>query len=144
MDSHQGSPMTKNDHLVRYRFGRGQEHPNWKGGRRYANNGYIWVYSPDHPKRTSQNRVLEHRLVMEEHLGRYLSDGEVIHHINNKRDDNRIENLMLTTSGHNVAISNAGRLVTESYRAKRSEIAKRIKRGPDGRFTRADWPRGER
>lgn len=71
------------------------KHPNWKGGKNKRYDGYILVYCPNHPSIRSKKYVFEHRLVMEKHLGRYLTHKEVVHHINNIKNDNRIENLML-------------------------------------------------
>lgn len=43
-------------------------------------------------------RMLEHRWVMEQHIGRKLLRSEQVHHINHDRLDNRIENLELVSS----------------------------------------------
>lgn len=75
---------------------RGKDCPNWKGGRTKTYHGYISISLRGHPYAHKQSgRVLEHRLVMEQYLGRYLLPTEIIHHINGIRDDNRIENLRL-------------------------------------------------
>lgn len=42
--------------------------------------------------------ILEHRRIMQDHLGRSLYEGENIHHKNGVRSDNRIENLELWIS----------------------------------------------
>jgi len=74
-------------------FKKGEKPSNFKGGKKYVE-GYIYVYKFDHPY-ARKRYVAEHRLIMEEIIGRYLKEDEVVHHINGVKDDNRIDNLML-------------------------------------------------
>lgn len=82
----------------------------WKGGK-HLKAGYVLVYDPSHPNSRSNGYVLEHRKVMEEHIGRFLSKKEIVHHINEIRDDNRIENLCLFKSnGEHISNTQTGKV----------------------------------
>lgn len=78
----------------------GEKHRDWKGGRITDKDGYILILKPDHPHANSNGYIREHRLVMEEHLGRHLRPEEVVHHINQNPADNRIENLEVYDSNN--------------------------------------------
>ena len=62
-------------------------------GRRKMANGYVRMWVPEGtPGRPKNGLMMEHRLVMQEHLGRPLEAWEIVHHRNGVKDDNRIAN----------------------------------------------------
>lgn len=71
----------------RNQVGRGIAKPI--GSTRSAGNGYITEKAED------GRWVMQHRLVMERHLGRALRRSEHVHHKNGVRDENTIDNLEL-------------------------------------------------
>lgn len=69
-----------------------------KKGERYVDkHGYVWITTPD------GQSVLEHRYVMEQHLGRPLLTTETVHHKKGGkrgRSNNNLDNLELWTGNH--------------------------------------------
>lgn len=72
----------------------GQNHYNWNGGKKINTDGYRCIKHKEHPK-AQNGYVSEHILVMEKNLGRFLYDGEIVHHIDGNKLNNSIDNLKL-------------------------------------------------
>jgi hypothetical protein len=79
------------------RWLKGQDSPNWKGGRELTKEGYVCLWI------SRKEKILEHRQFMEDHLGRKLTRSEVVHHINGNNADNRLANLQLTTFSEDIS-----------------------------------------
>jgi len=71
-----------------------EKNPNWKGGRTITPHGYVLInVGIDHPSAHVNGYAYEHRLVAEKKLGRRLKLGEIAHHKNGDKQDNRPENI---------------------------------------------------
>ena len=76
----------------------GSRNPSFTGGRHMADTGYVRVLAPERTDADTRGYVFEHRLVAEQTIGRPLRQGEVVHHINQIKHDNRPENLQVMPS----------------------------------------------
>ena len=107
-------------------------------GRTSDGYGYIKIHSPDHPFKDKQGRVKEHRLVMEKHLGRYLTKEEVVHHINGIKDDNRIENLqLLPHQGTHLLLQHPRQKKCNTENDRQCNVCKKIKKLNEENFYKA-------
>jgi len=122
----------------------GSDNPNFKGGKYIDDKGYVRVLRPDHPNE-NHGYVYEHRLVMEQFFGRILQVTESVHHVNELKLDNRLENLFLTTRSEHSALHAEGKVVSlERRTALRNKVReKRKQEGPrqrdsSGHFIKKD------
>lgn len=54
---------------------------------------YKYAIVRDHPNRTKNNYVLLHRVIVENHIGRVLTNDEIVHHKDENKSNNDISNL---------------------------------------------------
>lgn len=78
---------------------------------------YVYEYLPNHPRANSSGRVRQHRLIIEKNYKMFnpiyfeevnntiiLKDDYVVHHINEVKSDNRLENLQILTRSEHTSL----------------------------------------
>ena len=73
--------------------------------RKVVNKGeYQYAVVPEHPNKIKHGYVLLHRVLLENHLGRLLNSNEIVHHVNENKRDNSIENLQIMNSSQHARL----------------------------------------
>lgn len=75
---------------------KGKNNPNWKGGRK-KRMGYVYILFPRHPDSNYNGYIKRCNLIMEKKIGRRLTKRELVHHINEIKNDDSPKNLQLMT-----------------------------------------------
>lgn len=77
----------------------GKKNGMWKGGRSVASNGYILIrVGVNHHLADVRGYAYEHRLVAEKKLGRKLRKGEIVHHKDGNKQNNKPKNIQVLGS----------------------------------------------
>lgn len=76
----------------------GERNMAYSGGRFIGANGYAYVLAYDHPNKDCRGYVLEHRIVAEQVIGRFLTEEEVVHHKDRNKSNNDPSNLQVMAS----------------------------------------------
>jgi hypothetical protein len=63
--------------------------------KRATKDSHVMVKASNHPNANKAGYVAEHRLLIENKIGRYLDKNEHVHHINLIKNDNSLDNLVL-------------------------------------------------
>ena len=109
---------------------RGSNHPRYKGGH-IRPDGY-------HIIQVNGKRMLSHRHIMEQHLGRHLEKSEVVHHRDGNPSNNMLDNLVLTKNQSEHVKSHCKHFRSDTHKQcskckiikPRSEFTPAIQRNP--------------
>lgn len=102
----------------------GANHSRWSNGSRIKR-GYVLVHlekgDPMWAMADRNGWILEHRLIVARRIGRPLHQGEIVHHINGIKSDNRDNNLqLLIEKKHN------SHLVTKELQSRICDLESRV------------------
>lgn len=77
----------------------GSKNGMWRGGKSIASNGYVLIrVGSEHHLADVRGYAYEHRIVAEKKIRRRLRKGEVVHHLDGDKRNNRPENLAVHSS----------------------------------------------
>jgi len=107
----------------------GGNHMFWDGGIYYDEEGYQRVLV------SSKNYYPLHRLIMEWHLKRKLNEDEIVHHVNEIKDDNRIENLKIVCRSRHLSLHRKGAKAS----AKTKSLLRKIRKGTNQKENHQQW-----
>lgn len=83
-------------------------------------------------EKTASGWRRQHMVVMERHIGRPLRADEAVHHINEVKTDNRIENLQLMSHGEHTALHHTG---AKRSATQRANIANGVRSSSSAKLT---------
>lgn len=95
----------------------GELHPRFKGGYIHKTLGYKFIM-------VKGKKLLEHRVIAEKVLNRKLQKGEIVHHINGIKTDNRPENLEIITQAIHVSLHKP--MLGKKSKVKRDPVTQRF------------------
>lgn len=107
---------------------RGEANPNWAGGQWISNEGRVFIRVPDderhlHPTIRKDGYIQRYQYVWNtHHPDDPVRIGDVIHHLNEDRTDDRIENLEKTTQPEHARNHGLGRRHTDESRKLMSDV----------------------
>jgi capsid portal protein len=90
------SKACANKTIAQKRNQTGKKNPHWKGGRKLSTQGYVMILTPE-------GYQYEHRLIVEEILGRKLEEWEEVHHEDENKQNNDPSNLVVKTKSEHLS-----------------------------------------
>jgi hypothetical protein len=88
------------------KFGKTGKRKNWTYRKMMNEDGYLVIYARYHPFAEGRKMIAEHIAIMEMSIGRRLHNWECVHHKNEIKTDNRLENLELMSKSEHSSLHN--------------------------------------
>lgn len=89
------SKACANKTIAQKRSQTGEDNPNWKGGKKISSQGYVMAL-------IDGKYEYEHRVIVEELLGRKLEEWEHVHHIDENKQNNDPSNLIVKSKSEHL------------------------------------------